>query len=142
MKKTVILILTIFLIIIAIIAYGIYQQRSIALQSAQQNKSYESFYMQEVLGSDVVSLINKAIDDNEKNLVEKDENGNYIENDTNSIKVEIKFQELDKTILMEAINKQGMYQFLQNFGATTFMCKQIEYHQSTNNIKYMYFEQV
>ncbi len=142
MKKNIILILTIFLIIIGIIAYGLYHQRIVIVQSSQNNRTYESFYNQNVLGTDFVSLINKAIDNNEKNLVIKDENGNYIDNEKNSIKVEVKFQELDKVVKMEAINKQGVHQFLQNFGATSFKCTKIEYHQSTKNVKYMYFEQI
>lgn len=142
MKKNIILILTIFLVIIVSITYGLYHKRMITLQSSENNKTYNSFYGQEVLGTDFVSLINKAIDNNEKNLVNKDENGNYIDNGKNSIKVEVKFKELDKVISMETINKQGIYQFLQNFGAASFKCTKIEYHQSTKNVKYMYFEQI
>lgn len=112
------------------------------IQASENNKVYESFYNQNVLGTDFISLINKAIDNNEKNLVDKDEDGNYIDNEKNSIKIEVKFQELDKVISMESINKQGIYQFLQNFGAYSFRCTKIEYHQSTKNIKYMYFEQI
>lgn len=142
MKKNVFLILTIFLVLIVIIAYGLYHQRLVMIQASQNNRTYESFYNQNVLGTDFISLINKAIDNNEKNLVDKDENENYIDNGENSIKIEVKFQELDKVISMESINKQGIYQFVQNFGAISFKCTKIEYHQSTKNVKYMYFEQI
>lgn len=142
MKKNVILILTIFLVIIVVIGYGIYNRRASISKSSIENKAYESFYNQQVLGTDVISIINKAVDSNEKNTVEKDEKGNYIENDENSIKIDIKFKELDQIITMERINEVGMQQFWQNYGALNFKCTKIEYHKKTNNVRYLYFEQI
>ena len=142
MKKNVILILTIFLVIIVVIGYGIYNRRASISKSSIENKAYESFYNQQVLGTDVISIINKAVDSNEKNSVEKDEKGNYIENDENSIKIDIKFKELDQIITMERINEVGMQQFWQNYGALNFKCTKIEYHKKTNNVIYLYFEQI
>ena len=139
MKKNVILILTIFLVIIVVIGYGIYNRRASISKSSIENKAYESFYNQQVLGTDVISIINKAVDSNEKNSVEKDEKGNYIENDENSIKIDIKFKELDQIITMERINEVGMQQFWQNYGALNFKCTKIEYHKKTNNVRYLYF---
>lgn len=112
------------------------------MQASKENRSYESFYNQQVLGTDIISIINKAVNNNEKNLVEKDEQGNYIDNNNNSIKIDIKFKELDQVITMERINTVGMKQFLQNYGALDFKCTKIEYHSKTNNVKYMYFEQI
>ena len=142
MKKNVILILTIFLVIIVVIGYGIYNRRASISKSSIENKAYESFYNQQVLGTDVISIINKAVDSNEKNSVEKDEKGNYIENNENSIKIDIKFKELDQIITMERINEVGMQQFWQNYGALNFKCTKIEYHKKTNNVRYLYFEQI
>lgn len=142
MKKNVILILTIFLVIIVVIGYGIYNRRTSISKSSIENKAYESFYNQQVLGTDVISIINKAVDSNEKNSVGKDEKGNYIENNENSIKIDIKFKELDQIITMERINEVGMQQFWQNYGALNFKCTKIEYHKKTNNVRYLYFEQI
>ena len=142
MKKSIILILTIFSIVVTIVCYSIYHQRMVKIQASENNRAYESFYNQDILGTDFISIINKAIDNNEKNLVNKDENENYINNERNSIKIEVKFKELDKVISMEAINKQSIYEFLQNFATANFKCTKIEYHQSTKNVKYMYFEQI
>ncbi len=142
MKKNVILILTIFLVIIVVIGYGIYNRRASISKSSIENKAYESFYNQQVLGTDVISIINKAVDSNEKNSVGKDEKGNYIENNENSIKIDIKFKELDQIITMERINEVGMQQFWQNYGALNFKCTKIEYHKKTNNVRYLYFEQI
>lgn len=142
MKKIVILISTIFLTIALIIGYRIYYKKVAIEQAAKENKSYESFYNKEILGTDVISIINKAIDSNEKNQVEKDEKGNYIDNFENSIEIKLKFKELDQIITMERINEVGMQQFWLNYGTLSFKCTNIEYHTKTNNVKYMYFEQI
>ncbi len=142
MKNNIIFIVTLFLTIIVIITYTIYNSNKIEKESAQNNKPYESFLEQQVLVTDVISIINKAIDNNEKNAVEKDEKGNYIENDTNSIIIKIKFKELDKIITMEAIERQGIQAFKKNFEAFGFKCTKIEYHPKTKNVKLMYFEQL
>ena len=142
MKKIVILISTIFLTIALIIGYRVYYKKVAIEQAVKENKSYESFYNKEILGTDVISIINKAIDSNEKNQVEKDEKGNYIDNFENSIEIKLKFKELDQIITMERINEVGMQQFWLNYGALSFKCTNIEYHTKTSNVKNMYFEQI
>lgn len=142
MKKIAILIITIFLVIAIILGYNIYYKKVIISEVSKNNKTYESFLNQPVLGTDIISVINKAIDSNEKNLVKKDENNNYIDNGKDSIKIDIKFKELDQVINMERIYKIGMKQFWNNYGTFNFKCTKIEHHEKTNHIKYMYFEQV
>ena len=142
MKKIILCILAISFIIVSVVVYNIYQKNEKIAQSNADNKTYESFYNKEVLGTDIISIINKATDSNEKNEIEKDEDGNYIENDENSIKIDIKFTELEQVITMERINKIGIQQFWKNYGALNFKCTKIEYHQKTNKVKYMYFEEI
>ena len=142
MKRIVILISTIFLTIALIVGYRIYYKKVAIEETIKKNKSYERIYNKEILGKDVISIINKAIDSNEKNQVEKDEKGNYIDNFENSIEIKLKFKELDQIITMERINEVGMQQFWLNFGALSFKCTNIEYHTKTNNVKSMYFEQI
>ena len=89
-----------------------------------------------------MTVINKASDQNESNGIEKDEKNTYIENDTNSIKIEVKFLESDKIFSMEAISSLGAEQFIKNYNMMTFKCTKKEYHQKTNSIKYMLFEQI
>ena len=69
MKKYVLIIITIVLAIVAVVAYKIYDYKVTQNEANNNNKSYNSFYGQEVLGTDVATLINKAIDSNEKNSV-------------------------------------------------------------------------
>ena len=142
MKKIVILIISIVLVLTTIISYNIYNMEKQREEATKLNKTYESFYNIEVLGTDLASLINKIQDTNAKNNIEKDNNNKYIENDNNSIKLEVKFIELENPITIEAIEKQGINQFVQNFGAISFKCTKIEYHNSTGYVKYMYFEQI
>ncbi len=142
MKKNIFLILSILLAILAIVVYGIYNNNKIKIESEQNNRAYKSFYEKQVLGTDLLSIINKAIDNNEKNSVKKGQDGNYIPNNKNSIIIEVKFKELDKVISMEAIEKNGLQAFLQNFATINFKCTKIEYHQNTKNVKYMYFEEI
>ena len=80
MKRNIIFIVAIFLVVIAIITYSFYNIKRAEKESSQNNRAYQSFYNQEVLGTDVISIINKAIDSNEKNAVDKDEKGHYIDN--------------------------------------------------------------
>lgn len=142
MKKIFIFILLIVLLLLAIIGANIYNNNAKKNETIRNNKTYESFYNVDVLGTDLASLINKIEDSNERNNVEKDENGKYIDNNKNSIKLEVKFLESDEIIQLETIEKLGIKQFVQNFGAMTFKCTKKEYHQKTNYIKYMFFEQM
>ena len=142
MKKIIICILSIFLIIICIVVYGVYQKNENTAQIGVDNKTYESYENKEVLGTDIISIINKAPDSNKKNDIKIGEDGNYIDNGKNSIRIEIKFLELDKVITMERINNVGIEKFWSNYGALSFKCTKIEYHEKTHRVKYMYFEEV
>ncbi len=142
MKKIIICILSIFLIIICIVVYGVYQKNENTAQIGVDNKTYESYENKEVLGTDIISIINKATDSNKKNDIKIGEDGNYIDNGKNSIRIEIKFLEQDKVITMERINNVGIEKFWSNYGALSFKCTKIEYHEKTHRVKYMYFEEV
>ena len=142
MKKIIICILSIFLIVICIVVYGVYQKNENTAQIGVDNKTYESYENKEVLGTDIISIINKATDSNEKNDIKIGEDGNYIDNGKNSIRIEIKFLELDKVITMERINNVGIEKFWSNYGALSFKCTKIKYHEKTHRVKYMYFEEV
>lgn len=142
MKKIIICILSIFLIVICIVVYGVYQKNENTAQIGVDNKTYESYENKEVLGTDIISIINKATDSNKKNDIKIGEDGNYIDNGKNFIRIEIKFLELDKVITMERINNVGIEKFWSNYGALSFKCTKIEYHEKTHRVKYMYFEEV
>ena len=143
MKKIFIIILIILLIILAVACYYVYNVRKLANLVENNNKTYENYYEQEILGTTLISILNKATDQNERNAVEKQENTIYYENNNeDSIQITIKFIELENTVKMEDISENKIENFLEHFSAAKFKCTKIEYHEKTNYIKSLHFEQV
>ncbi len=143
MKKSVFIILAILVIISIVICLYIYNVKKVENITTKHNRQYEEYCNKEILGTDLISLINKAIDYNEKNNVEKQENTiYYINNNTNSIQITIKFLENDKIIKMEDIAEKQTENFVKFFATATFKCNNIQYHKQTKNIQSMYFEQI
>lgn len=134
----------IFVIIIAILGMFcyIYSQKKISQnEMVANNKEYTSLLETEIAGTDLATLINKTINKNESNEVQK-ENGTYIENDTNSIIIEIKFIDSENTIRMESIYKNEVSKFIELYGSSKFKCTKVELHEKTNYVKYLYFEEI
>ncbi len=142
MKKNLFVIIGTFFIIIAILFYTYYSYQKIQIVANQKNKEYESYTQSEILGSSLMSLIHKAIDENEKNEIAKDEQNRYIENEQNSIRIEVKFLEKDTIFPMEAIYTLGAEEFIKNYSQMVFTCTKKEYHEKTKQIKYLLFEQI
>lgn len=108
----------------------------------EENSEYEYYLNKNIDGTEVTTLINKAINQNENNNIQKNEKGHYIENDENSIKIEIKMITIDKTYPMEEIYNNDITKFVQNFTLIEFKCTNIEYHKKTGKISKIIFEQV
>ena len=141
MKKILIGILIVLLIIGAAIGYSINNKMK-NKDIDSYNNSYEDYLNMDIRGATLLSLMNRAIDQNEKNSIEKNVDGEYIENDVDSLKVYIKFIDRDTIFTFEKINSLGMDLFAQNFSANLFRCYKIDYHESTNQVSRMYFEEV
>lgn len=131
----------ILLIIVAIVGirYVSYKNEYNIVQS--ENAEFEQYKDKEVYGLSVATMMNKAVDRNTKNKIEKDANGNFIQNDSNSIEIEIYMTDNETTYKMETIYNAGTEQFVQYYGNIKFKCSKIEYHKDTGRIKYMLFEQ-
>lgn len=142
MKKNLFILVSLFAIIILVLSLSIYNYQAMIARAKKANLEYESYTNNTILGSSLMTLINKVIDNNEKNDVEKDENNLYISNDTNSVIIEVKFIEAEQTFRMEAISKLGSEAFIKNYNTMSFKCMKKEYHEKTKNISYLYFEQV
>ncbi len=142
MKKNLFVILGIFILIVAICSFLYYNYRKLTILANQTNQEYEKYTQTSIIGSSLMSLINKATNQNEKNEIPKDEKNYYIENEENSIKIEIKFLESDKTYPMEDISRLGSEEFIKNYNRMNFICTKKEYHKTTKQIKYMLFEQI
>ena len=119
MKKYIILAI-IVIIAVGSISYMFASYRINNLQIEENNKMYTDIYNKEITGTELATIINKTIDRNEKNEVQKDESGFYIENETNSIIIEIKFKEAEEIIRTESISINGIENFINfysNFNA-------------------------
>ena len=140
MKKISIFLVIVLTIVAAIgFKYMSYKNEYNAIQ--KENKEFEEYKDKEVYGLEVGTMINKAVDKNTKNKIEKDNNGNFIQNDKNSIEIEIYITDNETTYKMETIYNDGTEQFVQYYGNIKFKCSKIEYHENTGIIKYMLFEQ-
>ena len=140
MKKLAIIFL-IGVILIVGISYMYLNYKANYNEAKKTNYQFESYYEKEFYGADVVTLINKAYDNNLTSGVERDKNGIFIENDTNSIKIDVKIIDNDTLYNMETLYIGGMDKFIENYNGIKFKCTKIEYHQN-RKIKYMLIEQI
>ena len=147
MKKTFIFIICSMILLVIIIAVGIIENNK-KLQSVNNfNAEYEIYLNKEIYGTDVATVINKAIDNNLKNGLEQDKEKNFILNDTNSLQVEIEFLYNEQTgetriFSMEKVYYRGMKQFIQPFSLTKFKLTKIEYHEKTKRVSKLVFKQL
>lgn len=144
MKKKIFIILIIFIIILAMVTYGVYSYRKQLVESQEINNIYKSYENIQILGSQLISIINKTVDINEKAGLEKDENGMYIDNGKDSIELYIEFiyEDETKTVPMEKISNSGTESFVNIYSTASFKCTNISYHEKTNNVKSLTFTEV
>ena len=141
MKNKILLILIIFIAILAIITYIIYNYR-INLQERQKiNNEYITYSKAQMLGTELVSIMNRTQDINTKNGIQKDDDGLYIDNGENSIKVylKLKYEDDYSTLEIEKILNAGTENFIKNYSTTSFKCTEITYHEKTGNVKSLTF---
>lgn len=142
MKKLLIILLVLFIIIIFSISmlYINISAQNRALQ--KYNKEYEQYLNKTIKGTELATLINKAVNVNENNKIKVDNKKHYIENNENSIKIEITMLLTEKTYPMEEIYNTDTAEFVKYFSIEEFKCTNIEYHSKTGKISKMLFEQV
>jgi len=141
MKKMLIFLAIIaIIIVISIVKFSSYNtERNLLMK---ENAEFEKYTDKEIDGLDIATIINKAVDKNIKNEIEKDENGIFIQNDTNSIQIEIYMKDNETTYKIEQFYNAGTEQFAQYYRNINFKCSKIEYHKSTGKVKYILFEQL
>lgn len=141
MKKLLGILIILFLIIIfSIYALKINKQNSKRVLE-NYNKEYEIYLNKTIYGTDLATIINKAINQNEKEQIQKNEKNYYIENGENSIKIEIKMTITDKTYPMEEIYNKDTAEFVKHFSTEEFKCTEIQYHKKTGKVRKMIFEE-
>ena len=139
-KLAIFFVIIIFIVVTMFYLYMNYKNNYNQIQ--KENRQFESYYNQEVYGTTLATAINKAMDTNFKNKIEKDSNGKYIENDNNSINIDVKMIDNDTTYNMEKIFYGGIGTFTTYYSQIKFKCTKIDYHKKTGKIKYMLFEQI
>lgn len=146
MKKNLIILISILLIICAFVVYFVINYRNMQMQAQINNKEYNTYKDKTIVGTTLVSIINKTVDNNEKNNIEKDNSNVYIENEDNSIKIYIYFldedgKKIEIPYTMEQIYNKGSDSFIKLYGTSNFTCTNIDYHSKTGNVKSLTFEQ-
>lgn len=95
----------------------------------------------EIYGTDLGTLINKAIDNNEKYKIAKDENGSYIPDNKYSLKITIQMLSNGTTYEMEKIFEHKVEQFIELFNSSKFKASNVQYHETTGKISQIHFVQ-
>ncbi|MCI8621779.1 MAG: hypothetical protein HFJ50_09015 [Clostridia bacterium] len=133
MKKNILYILLALIIIIVIVVINISNVKIKQNTIEKFNSEFEKYKDKTLYGADILSIINKAIDNNKEYSIQKDEKGNYIANDENSLKVELilltlddKGEEKEVTYPMETLEKAGLEEFISSFSLTEFKITNIE----------------
>ena len=140
--KKIIIFFVIVIIIICGISYLYLNYKAEFNMTKKANLEFEKYLNEEVYGTDLATVINRAVDNNEKNEVQKNNKAIYLDNGTNSVSIEIKMIDNDTIYQMETIYNNGIQNFINYYGNIQFKCVEIKYHSSTNKVKYMLFEQI
>lgn len=141
MKKYIITILILVAIVISsmLYAYNTYKKNLQDLKN--YNNEFTKYENTEIAGTEIATILNKAVNNNEQNNIQKNEQGMYIENDENSIKIDIYIKDNDTTYSMETIYNMGVEKFINSFSLETFKITETQYHNKTGRIKYIKLEQ-
>lgn len=140
MKKSLYKIIIFFIIIIGLTLIFINNIQSVYKENQKENYVYEKYLNKEVMGTDVATLINRAVNNNEKYNIQKNDEGNYIDDDKYCIRIFVKLQTDGKYYNMETIYSNNVAEFVKNFNLEDFKCTNITYHNSTKRVAKVYFE--
>ena len=142
MKKTLAVVILLLLVVAIIVVMQYKKIEKEHFEIAKYNALYEEYNKQNLNGLDITTIINKAVNNNEKNNVEKEniEGINfYKDNGRDSVIIEINMIINGKTYRMEQINSLGLESFTEYFAEVKFDCTDVKYHEETGKISYMLF---
>ena len=135
MKKQILFIILAFILILAVVLIGVANNREKINEISQFNSLFEKYKGQTLYGADVLTIINKAIDNNKTYAIAQDNKGYFIDDGKFTLKVELillaKNEEekiVENTYQMEDIERVGLTEFISSFGLTNFKCENIEYN--------------
>ncbi len=140
MKKILAVILLIMLVITIVLVFNYKNLQMQKQEISKFNLIYEIYNKDNLNGLDITTLINKAISNNEKYAIPKDEEGLYVLDDEYSIEIYVTMIINETTYRMERIDALGMNSFVAYFGQVSFKCTGVTYHEKTGRIATMTFE--
>ncbi len=140
MKKSLLIIGVICFIVFAILFLNLRDLQKRNAEAAKFNASYEAYNQENLNGLDITTVINKAINNNNKYNIQKGKDGLYLADEEHSIQIYVTMMINQKTYPMEKINALGINSFIEYFGAIHFKCTNITYHKKTGKIASMTFE--
>ena len=141
MKRTIIIICVIAICIVISITYAYSMYKNDINQVQKFNNQFSKYIDQEFFGTELATIINLAIDNNEKYDIAKDTSGKYVTDDLYSVRVDVYMTDTQKTYSMETLNAGEISNLVNNYSNIKFKCTNIDYHKKTGRIKYMLFEQ-
>ena len=142
-KRNIFLLVILFIVIFIFVYYQVVNIQNKQKEILKFNEEFEQYTNKEIFGTNIITIINKAIDNNEKNKIPKDEKGYYIEDEEKSIIIELNMINNDDISVykMEAISNFGIEKFLSSdFNLVLFKCSNKEYH-SNGRISKLVFTQ-
>lgn len=140
MKKPFLTLLIIFILIVVSFAGVMINYRNSQRQMFNFNRDYEQCRDRILLGVDIATLINKAMDSNQRNNVEKDKKNYYIDNGCNSVRIFVQLETDGDYYPMERIFEYDLSEFVKNFNLQDYKCSKIEYHKRTRFVSKIYFD--
>lgn len=140
MKKNILIIISIFFVIMCGLFIFLRNIQAKERTLKKQNSQYEVYLNEEIYGTDLATLINKTVNHNEKNNVQKNKKGYYVEDD-NSITVQVNMKTVEKTYKMEQFYNNDITMFVKNFNQIKFKCTDINYKQN-GKINSLTFEEI
>lgn len=133
MKKILIILLILLIVVIAPLMMFVSDYKHHKGEIQKFNLQYEKYENKKIQGIEVASLINNAVDSNEKNEITKNDNGIYQDDDKYCIRIEVIMQSVSDeevyiTYAMEDIYSLGVERFVKNFNLSEFECMDITYN--------------
>lgn len=142
MKKTIIIILSIFVAILLIVTIVFFMQIDSLKEMKKELDSDSEYFLQyndiQFEVNDFISIMNKAIEINENYGIQKDENNFYSEDDKYSVKIYLRLDNREELIPMEKLllSKQGGSNVINTlFSDIVYRYESISYHEKTKRVR-------
>lgn len=130
MKRIIALISTVVLVALLVFSYNVIQYENRKADVFKFNKIFLDYNRSNLYGTDLTTVMNRAIDNNEKNKIKKDESGLYIPDELFSTKIYIILEKEGSVYPMESFYKVGIQEFTEYFGELNFECTKVNYHEN------------